>query len=185
MPARQGVIAGDPTMPAKKQEAHAIAFFNLAGEYHDAANELFVIADARQQTKDRRKFDSPVYLLYFHTIELALKAFLRTHNKTRKHHNLTKLYSDSRDLGLVIGSQDKFQIGNIVSLLDSANKDQGLRYFNLGTVTTADLPWVREVTAELMRAVEPHVLVRPEQGHLKPDGKFIITFSKPIPKTGV
>jgi len=68
------------------------------------------------------------------------------------------------DLGRVIGSQDKFQIANIVSLLESANKDQGLRYFNLKTVTTADLPWVREVTAELMRAVEPHVRARPEQG---------------------
>jgi hypothetical protein len=31
----------NPTMPAKKQEAHAIAFFNSAREYHDAANELF------------------------------------------------------------------------------------------------------------------------------------------------
>jgi hypothetical protein len=170
-------------MPARKpplQEAHAIAFFNMAREYHDAANELFVSVDTRQQQSH-----SPFYLLYFHTIELALKAFLRTHNKTRQHHILTKLYSDSRDLGLVIGSRDKFEIGNIVSLLDSANKEQGLRYFNLKSVTTADLPWVREVTAELMRAVEPHVRARPQQGNLKPDAKVTFTLAKPVPKTVV
>jgi hypothetical protein len=172
-------------MPAKKpqDEAHAIAFLNSAREYHDAANELFVIADARPQIQNRRQFNNPLYLLYSHTIELALKAFLRTHNKTRHHHFLTKLYSESRDFGLVIGAQDKFEIGNIVSLLDSANKGQGLRYFNFETVTTTDLPWVREVTAELMRAVEPHVLAHPEQG--KPIHRAKITFilSKPVAAT--
>jgi hypothetical protein len=165
-------------MPTKKQEAHAIAFFNFARDYHDAANELFMIADVKQQIQNRRRFNSPLYLLYFQTIELALKAFLRTHNKTRHHHILTKLYTESRDLGLVIGSQDKFQIGNIVSLLDSANKDQGLRYFNMNPVTTADLPWVREITAELMQAIEPYVLARPQQGNLKPAAKVVFTMSK-------
>src|SRR4051794_19390345 len=108
-------------MRKKKQEAHASAFFNGAREYHDAANELFMISDAKQQLQDRRKFNRPLYLLYFHAIELAFKAFLRTHNKTQRHHSLSELYADSRGLGLVIGSQDRFQIGNIVSLLDSAN----------------------------------------------------------------
>jgi hypothetical protein len=178
-------------MQAKKrqQDAHASAFFNSAREYHDAANELFLLIDARRKVHDNRQFNSPTYLLYFHTIELALKAFLRTHDipilGLRRRHILTGLYSESRDLGLVIGPQDKFQIGNIVSLLDSANKGQGLRYFNFETVTTADLAWVREVTAELMRAVEPHVLARPKQENLKLDvtGKFRFVLSKPRDKT--
>src|SRR5262249_40023786 len=100
-------------MSTKKQEAQAIAFFNRAREYHDAANELFMMAGAKQQIQNRSKFNSPLYLLYFQTIELALKAFLRTHNKTRQHHILAKLYAESHDLGLVIDSQDKFGIGNI------------------------------------------------------------------------
>ena len=61
-----------------------------------------------------------------------------------------------------------------MSLLNSANKDQELRYFNMKSVTTADLPWVREITAELIRAVEPHVLARPEQGNRKLEAKVYV-----------
>jgi hypothetical protein len=59
-----------------KQDASAMALFNMARQYHNVANELLLIA-----TTKRWKPWDPLYLLYFHTIELALKAFLRTHNK--------------------------------------------------------------------------------------------------------
>ena len=51
-------------MPRKKQEAHALAFFNSAREYHEAADELFMSADARQRLQDRNTYNSPLYLLY-------------------------------------------------------------------------------------------------------------------------
>ena len=145
------------------QEVYAAAFFNEARKYQGAADELFAIADARPKIYGNMQFDSPLYLLYFHTIELALKAFLRANDlpilhTRRMNHNLYALYLESRDLGLTIGPRDKFEIENIVQLLDSANEHQGIRYFNLESGATADLSWIREVTAELMRAVEPHVL---------------------------
>jgi hypothetical protein len=171
-----------------KQDASAMALFNMARQYHDAANELSLIA-----TTKRRELRDPLYLLYFHTIELTLKAFLRTHNKPllgkshRTRHNLTMLYNESRDLGLKIGPQDKIHMVNIVSGLDSANAYQGLRYFNMEFVLTVDLAQVNEFTAELMQAVEPHVLARPVQKDLKSGIKVIVTMSKlePIPKIGV
>ena len=145
------------------QDVHAVAFFNEAREYQGAADELFAITNTRPKVHGHRQFDRPLYFLYFHSIELALKAFLRTNDlpvlhTRRKSHNLYALYLESRDLGLTIGPRDKFEIENIVQLLDGANEDQGIRYFNLESGATADLSWIREVTAELMRAVEPHVL---------------------------
>jgi hypothetical protein len=179
-------------MPPKKppQDVHAIAFFNSAREYHEAANELFTIADARPKIHGSRQLSQPLYFLYFHTIELALKAFLRANNlpilKTREIHELANLYRECGKLGLVLGPHDKFQIGNIVSLLDSANKYQGIRYFNLESGSTAELSWVREVTAELMRAVEPHVRTRAQQDNLlqsRAAKKLTVVFPNPRPKT--
>ena len=170
------------------QDVHAAAFFNGAREYQGAADELFAIADARPKIHGNMQFDDPLYLLYFHTIELALKAFLRANNlpilKTRRQsHNLYDLYLECRNLGLTIGPRDKFEIANIVQLLDIANEHQGIRYFNLQPSATADLSWVREVTAELMRAVEPHVVRRQQQDNLRLDvpAKATVVAEKPVP----
>jgi HEPN domain len=176
----------DPTMPTKKpqQTVHPKAFLNMARDYADAANELFMIADARPKIQGYPlPLSSPLYLLYSHAAELALKAFLQAKNvRPPKTHELAKLYAESRDLGLVIGPEDRFQIGNIVSLLDSGNKDHGFRYFNLESCTTVDLSWVREVIPELIRAVEPHV---PDIPAPRKAAKMILTVSKPTLKTGV
>jgi HEPN domain-containing protein len=146
-------------MPTKKpQPVHARAFLNMAYEYAEAAHELFILADTRPKIHGWLPLRSPLYLLYSHAAELALKAFLRAKNMPiPKTHELAKLYAESRRLGLVIGPRDRFEIGNIVSLLDSGNKYQGFRYFNLESGATADLSWVHEVIPELMRAVEPYV----------------------------
>ena len=173
-------------MPTKKpqQAVYPKAFLNMARDYADAANELFMIAEARPKIQGRHlPLSSPLYLLYSHAAELALKAFLQAKNvPTPKTHGLAKFYAESRDLGLVIGPQDRFQIGNIVSLLDSGNKDHGFRYFNLESCTTPDLSWVREVIPELIRAVEPHVQAHTDTA---PGAKMILTFGKPVPKTDV
>jgi HEPN domain len=165
-----------------KKTVHPKAILNMARDYADAANELFMIADARPKIQSGYlPLSSPLYLLYSHAAELALKAFLQAKNvPPQKTHELAKLYAASRDLGLMIGPQDRFQIGNIVSLLDSGNKDHGFRYFNLESCTRPDLSWVREVIPELIRAVEPHVPDSPAPGK---GAKMILTFLKPRPKT--
>jgi HEPN domain len=176
----------EPDMPTKKlqQAVYPKAFLNMARDYADAANELFMIAEARPKIQGRHlPLSSPLYLLYSHAAELALKAFLQAKNvPTPKTHELAKLYEESRDLGLVIGPKDRFQIGNIVSFLDSGNKKQGFRYFNLESCTVANLSWVREGIPELIRAVEPHVQAHIDIG---PRGaKMTAIFSKPTLKPG-
>ena len=117
-------------------DAHAISFFGFAREYQNAANLLY--------DSDKTLLD-PIYFLYFHAIELALKAFLRAANipivadRKRKHHNLTKLYEECRTLGLTIGPDDRFDIRNVVVLLEGANEDQGLRYFNMKSHSAPEL----------------------------------------------
>jgi len=70
--------------------------------------------------------------------ELALKAFLRTADVPivaggkRRHHHITELYEECRGLGLKIGPDDALDIRNVVALLEGANEEQGLRYFQDG-----------------------------------------------------
>jgi hypothetical protein len=61
---------------AKKQksssaEEHAVSFFGPARHFQKAA-DLLPAAD--------KELRDPINVLYFHAIELALKAFLRVHN---------------------------------------------------------------------------------------------------------
>jgi len=137
----------------KTSQYHATAYFQRASEFLAGADELFT-SESRRTLNDRWY---PTYFLYAHAAELALKAFLRAHSPEVEYgHELTALYEKCRDIGMVIGQNDQTQIGNVVKLLDLANKDQGLRYF-LDTKYIADLTWTREVVTQLLQAVRPHV----------------------------
>ena len=132
-------------------KATAMEWFQLARKYHEAADLLL----------QHRAAGEPTYFLYFHTIELALKAFLRSHNRPiprgQKGHKLTDLYERCRELRLVVvGPNDHLGIGNIVSMLEFSNESQGLRYIERG-MSAPSLDWTREVVGQLMEAVEPHV----------------------------
>jgi len=166
-------------MPNKgsASDVSALAFFNRARQYHEAAECVF---------KECGTLRDPIHFLYFHTVELTLKAFLRSHGLAilgtdRKTHNLTRLYDECRDLGLKIGPADIFGIGNIVPLLDSANEDQGLRYYNLKSVVMADLSWTREVVEQLIQAVGLHLGVRPNSTP-GPVAKLTLVWGKPVSK---
>jgi hypothetical protein len=50
-------------------DAQAMAFFNFACEYRNAANQLFDLAGSLSKL---------IYFLWFYTVELALKALRRS-----------------------------------------------------------------------------------------------------------
>lgn len=147
-------------LKSSSTEEHAASFFGPARHFQKAADLLPAADEALRD---------PINVLYFHAIELALKAFLRVHNvpimggAARKHHRLTDLYKECRALGLKISVDDQTTIGNIVSLFDDANKDQGLRYFNMKGSTQPEVSWTRDVVEGLMASVEPHVNERAEK----------------------
>jgi hypothetical protein len=151
-------------MPKKQKssstEEHAVSFFGPARHFQKAA-DLLPAAD--EELRD------PINVLYFHAIELALKAFPRVHNlpivgdAARKHHRLTDLYKECHELGLKISVDDQTNIGNIVSLFDDANRNQRLRYFSMKGSTLPEVSWTRDVVEGLMASVETHVNLRAEQ----------------------
>lgn len=151
-----------------------MAFLNRAREYHDAGNELFAVSEGRPRiVPNHRPLSSPLSLLYFHTLELGLKAFLRAHGlpiegTSRRSHKLTKLYDECRTLGLVVDQDDRVGLGNIVGLLESGNERQGFRYFSSGSAVTADLTWTREIVQRFIVVISREVEQRDPNAHAPP-----------------
>ena len=165
---------------APSADTSAIGFFRFGRQYQKAANLLYE-AD--------KTLTFPIYFLYSHAIELALKAFLRAANlsvvtdKKRKHHQIAALYAECKSLGLGIGPDDPTNINNIVALLEGANEDQGLRYANAKGFSIPDLSWTRDTVEELFSAIEPSVTSRAQADGLLPEraARFSLTYSKPVP----
>ena len=165
----EDVTARKRTVKRALEEVPAVSYLSLAHCYHDAAGALFSVREQRIQTAPSDPGGSlfdPIYFLYFHTMELALKAFIRAHGREilgtpRESHKLTELYQECRALGLVIGTGRQSEIANIVGLLESGNNYQGFRYFNVPAgpritgVWRPEIGWTREVVDALMRTVEP------------------------------
>ncbi len=169
---------------AKRSDVSAMAFLNMAREYQEAADHLLTEKERKKHAGDAFVVSDPIYFLYIHTVELALKAYLRSHNipilgTQRKSHNLTDLYEESRSLGLVVGANDRVTIGNIVSLLESGNRYQRFRYFNLEGGSMPDLTWTREVVGNLMRALTARV---GERTAPETPAAWRWVFGKPRPK---
>jgi len=162
-------------------DEHAISFLGFARQYQKAANLLY---------DSDKTLRSPIYFLYMHAIELALKAFLRAADVpiasgNRKHHRLIELYEECRGLGLRISPDDRFDIRNVVVLLENANEEQGLRYYKTSSSTFPELPWTRDIVEKLLQAVEPSVEKKAEADGIvrgRPV-KFDMTYSKPVSKS--
>jgi HEPN domain-containing protein len=156
------------------EDARPMAFLNMARQYHAAAEHLFEL---------RGSLNNPVYHLYFHTAELALKAFLESHNvRTKKTHLLTELYVECRTHGLVIGTDDRTQLSNVMTMLENGNEYQGFRYFNPESRFKPELGWTREVVSELMKVVEHRVEEHAQTKPKPPTYKFDFIMGKPVPK---
>jgi hypothetical protein len=166
-------------------DINPMAYLNWAREYSDAANELLKVSEQRPKVYNVREFDGPISFLYFHAIELALKAFLRFHNQKiptggRASHDIEALYARCQKFGLTLGPDDRLTIGNIVSLLNSGNKKDGFRYFNLDPNITVDPVWTSEVIAELIGALAPIL----DTGDCPDEPmKITLTVHRPVPKT--
>jgi HEPN domain-containing protein len=97
-----------------KTPTRAQAYLNYAMQYHQAAEDLFV---------SNSQLNDVLYFLYFHTIELLLKALFRVHDREPWGHKITMLYTECVSLGLTIDpNDDRDGLQNIVRLLESGTK---------------------------------------------------------------
>lgn len=159
---------------SKAKSKTALAHLSFARQYHSAAEQLF---------DQRDKLRHPVYFLYFHTVELALKAFLFSVDAPKcLGHGLTNLYDACYDEGLRVGVDDPSQIRSLVSLLESGNRSQGFRYITQESRSLPDFTWTREAATELLGAVANHLKVDLTQPQVSgPAVRLEIVMSKPTP----
>ena len=129
-------------------DASAMAVLSYARQYYQAAEIIF---------SNNRNLARPLLFLYFHTVELLLKSFLRAHGRKRSKHQLWKLYQEARQFGLGIPGDNSFRLENVVALLESGNKTAAFRYFTLESRTEPDLDGTRNVVRQLLGVVEPVV----------------------------
>jgi hypothetical protein len=125
-------------------------FLTYARQYHEAAEIVFV---------SKPSLTSVLYSLYFHTVELLLKAYLQAHGRESWGHEISNLYDEARQLGLTI-EQDRsgsHNLHNVVALLEAGNAEMAFRYHTKDSRSIPDLAWTREVVSELMSAVTPSV----------------------------
>ena len=167
----------------------AMAFLNVAREYHDAANVLFAESERRPIVLNHRALSSPISLLYFHTLELGFKAFLRACGLPiegtwrRRDHDLMRLYRECRAKGLTVDQDDRLGLENIVSLLKSGNVRQSFRYFHSGSTVTVDLAWTHEVVDRFIVVVGREVEKLDPSAHgPRKVAQMTMIVQKPMPK---
>jgi hypothetical protein len=110
-----------PTQEELDDEAarsRPVAYFNFAETYWTAAKTL-----RRSKAKATHK-DSPIRFLYYHAIELYLKAYLRARDihpydmRNKYSHNVGKLSIKSGELGLEFDDED-IEIFHLMSKTDA------------------------------------------------------------------
>ena len=141
------------TSNSNHSEIEPFAFLNGSRSYCDAANFLM------EAKADLRRSYDPIYMLYFHAAELALKAFLRFKGVSTKEvkklkHHLGKLYSTAKEMGLVVDTLDSIELENVVSLLYSGNREEGFRYFTYSSRNMPDIEWTRVVVNSLVEGIQ-------------------------------
>ncbi len=136
-----------------------MAFLNLARQDQKAASRLLDSVEKEPKVGSQVPLSDPIYFLYFHTVELSLKAFLRFHGQDvprgQEGHDIVELHRRCHSLGLRLNDPDGLQ--NVINLLASGNEDHGFRYFNLKSGPIPDLPWTREVVNSLIQVVRERV----------------------------
>jgi len=136
---------------AKKASKRSVATFFMAQQYHRAANTLFPIG---------KDVASPIYFLYTHTLELAFKAYLRSHGRSVPEiHDLESLCERCQKAGLHINRD----LANVIHGLESENRDYGFRYFNFASTGIPEIGYVRQVVDDLMIVVAKDIESRPSK----------------------
>ena len=100
----------------------------------------------------------PIYLLYYHAAELALKAFLRFAGHTTAQlksmkHNLLALYRDAISAGLKPDARTAPNFQKVLALLYAGNKEEAFRYWNSEVRTLPETSWTAETVAALIAQV--------------------------------
>jgi hypothetical protein len=119
----------------EEQRVTPIGLFNYAESYRTAARAL-----RRSKSRAWHK-DSPIRFLYYHTIELYLKAHLRLHGvhpyelRTKFGHSAEALRKKSAELGLAFEDEDL----EVIALMSETDAVIRSRYISTGYFRWPDI----------------------------------------------
>ncbi|WP_448097649.1 hypothetical protein [Luteibacter yeojuensis] len=128
------------------------------------ANEYRAAAETVKDNNDDRWSIVP-YMLVSHSIELGLKAFLRSRGATLADlldagHDLEGLHKEAMQRRLDRLWPEAYMAGQIVPILDRANERQALRYIVNGMTQLPEWVLARGVAYGLCRSLRMHCLRR-------------------------
>jgi hypothetical protein len=141
-------------------DRHApIGFYNLAEDFYKAAS---LCAEANETRTVRFRFSHVPYYLHTHSIELALKAYLRARSVTEAElkksfrHGFVDLLAKCEEMGLKFRKPKRTR--QLVYFLNNLTKDQAFRYFYGGAKQVPELREMREGNERILGAVHPACL---------------------------
>jgi len=132
-----------------------LGFYNLAEDFYKAAA---LCAAAHDKRTVQFRFSHVPYYLHTHSIELALKAYLRTHRVTEAElkksfrHGFVDLLAKCEAMGLKVRKPKRTR--QLVDFLNELTKDQTFRYFYGGTKQVPELREMREGNERVLAAVQ-------------------------------
>jgi hypothetical protein len=100
----------------------------------------------------------PIYYLYHHAAELALRACLASHNihpRIKKDHSLAELLTRCREANVLITTNND-QLARNLSLR-ILSEDEGFNYRYPRTGVVLDLRWVQKAVPQLLDEITPHL----------------------------
>jgi hypothetical protein len=132
----------------KTDDTNPKKLLNFARQYFKAAEVVF---------EHEPWYTRPLNYLYFHTLELALKSFIRANGRNpERSHDIDSLHEEAAALGLAIPG-DRYGLQNIVNLLLAGNADHAFRYGTSKGTSEPTLDWMHEVMVKLIAVVEAFV----------------------------
>jgi hypothetical protein len=133
----------------------ALGFYNLAEDFYRAGVH---IADSQERRDLKLRFSHVPYYLHTHSIELALKAFLRANGieerelKGKFRHGLSDILRKCVELKLE--TRKPKRTAEVVSWLDELTRTQQFRYFEGGGIALPAPHEVREANERILKAVQ-------------------------------
>jgi hypothetical protein len=133
---------------AKDDRTNELGLFNFAEAYREAAD---ILAIKRQKAL---RFDAPIRYLFYHSIELYLKAFLRKHGLTVKQirklgHGFPGLCVACIKRGLWFAEEDC----EVLKLIAAEGNYIRARYIETGAMTVATIDGLSRTAASLAETV--------------------------------
>jgi hypothetical protein len=133
----------------------------LSGEsFLHAARHLHAGVDAKEL---RLRFEMPIYYLYSHAVELALKSYLRTCGVSVKDlgrkfgHDLNRLLQGCVERGLVLKPVPEAFVPEMVGMLADLGRNHEFRYVTIGLKRYPELVDVSTACDMLFDAIRPTV----------------------------